>query len=150
MLARGECGLFFTRWTPRKCDDEPVSNVLFVCVQNAGRSQMAETLFRRKTSEHEARSAGTRPAEHVHPEVVEALGEVGIDLAGVHPRRLERADTEWADVVVTMGCGDECPYVPGTRYVDWELEDPAGRPLEEVRATRDEIERRLDALLAEL
>jgi arsenate reductase (thioredoxin) len=127
-----------------------VSNVLFVCVQNAGRSQMAETLFRRKTSEHEARSAGTRPAEHVHPEVVEALREVGVDVADVHPRRLERADAEWADVVVTMGCGDECPYVSGARYVDWELEDPAGRPLEEVRATRDEIERRLDALLAEL
>ncbi len=127
-----------------------LSNVLFVCVQNAGRSQMAETLFRRKASGHDARSAGTRPAEHVHSEVVEALREVGIDVADVRPRRLERADAEWADVVVTMGCGDECPYVPGTRYVDWELDDPAGRPLEEVRATRDEIERRLDALLAEL
>jgi arsenate reductase len=111
---------------------------------------MAEALFHRKTSDHEARSAGTRPAEHVHPEVVDVLSEVGIDVADVHPRRLERADAEWADVVVTMGCGDECPYVPGTRYVDWDLEDPAGRPVEEVRATRDEIERRLDALLAEL
>jgi arsenate reductase len=127
-----------------------LSNVLFVCVQNAGRSQMAETLFRRKASGHEARSAGTRPAAHVHPEVVEALREVGIDVADVRPRPLERGDAEWADVVVTMGCGDECPYVPGTRYVDWELDDPAGRPLEEVRAMRDEIERRLDALLAEL
>jgi len=127
-----------------------VSNVLFVCVQNAGRSQMAESLFRRKTSEHDARSAGTRPAEHVHSEVVGVLREVGIDVAGVQPRRLERADAEWADVVVTMGCGDECPYVPGTRYVDWERADPAGRPVEEVRATRDEIDRRLDALLAEL
>jgi arsenate reductase len=111
---------------------------------------MAEALFRRKTSDHEARSAGTWPAEHVHPEVVDVLREVGIDVADVHPRRLERADAEWADIVVTMGCGDECPYVPGTRYVEWELEDPAGRPVEEMRATRDEIERRLDALLAEL
>jgi arsenate reductase len=127
-----------------------VSNVLFVCVQNAGRSQIAEALFSRKTTDHEARSAGTRPAEHVHPEVVDVLREVGIDVAGVHPRRFERADAEWADIVVTMGCGDECPYVPGTRYVDWDLDDPAGRPVEEVRATRDEIERRLDALLAEL
>jgi arsenate reductase (thioredoxin) len=85
-----------------------VANVLFVCVQNAGRSQMAETLVRRKASEHGARSAGTRPAEHVHP-------EVGVDVADVRPRLLERADAEWADVVVTMGCGDGCPYVPGTR-----------------------------------
>jgi arsenate reductase (thioredoxin) len=134
----------------RKCDDGAVSNVLFICVQNAGRSQMAETLFRRKRSEHEARSAGTRPAERVHPAVVEVLREVGIDVADVRPRRLERPDAEWADVIVTMGCGDDCPDVPGTRYVDWELEDPAGRPLEEIRATRDEIDRRLDVLLAEL
>jgi len=111
---------------------------------------MAESLFRRKTAVHDARSAGTRPAEHVHPEVVDVLREVGIDMTGVQPRRLERADAEWADVVVTMGCGEECPYVPGTRYVDWELDDPAGRSVEEVRATRDEIDRRLDALLAEL
>jgi arsenate reductase (thioredoxin) len=123
-------------------------NVLFVCVQNAGRSQIAEAFFRRLAdARHEARSAGTRPAEAVHEGVVEAMREVGVDLAGTKPRRLAREDAEWADVVVTMGCGDECPLVPGTRYVDWELEDPAGKGAEEVRAVRDEIRRRVDALL---
>ena len=106
--------------------------------------------MRRKGRDHEARSAGTRPAREVHANVVAAMKEVGVDLSGVTPRRLEREDAEWADVVVTMGCGDECPYVPGTRYVDWELEDPAGRPLGEVRTIREEIDRRLDSLLAEL
>lgn len=126
-------------------------NVLFVCVQNAGRSQMAEALFRRAAGEeHEARSAGSRPAPHMHPVVVEAMHELGIDLEGRKPRRLERADAEWADAVVTMGCGDECPVVPGTRYVDWDLPDPAGRPLDEVRAVRDEIARRVEALVSEL
>ena len=125
--------------------------VLFVCLHNAGRSQMSEALFSRAADgRHEARSAGTEPANRVHPEVVEAMGEIGIDLSGRTPRRLERADAEWADVVVTMGCGDACPYIPGKRYVDWELDDPAGRPIEEVRATRDEIERRVTELLAEL
>jgi arsenate reductase (thioredoxin) len=123
-------------------------NVLFVCVQNAGRSQMAEALFERAADgEHAARSAGTSPAERVHPEVVAAMAELGLDLAGRRPKRLERDDAEWADVVVTMGCGDECPVVPGTRYVDWELPDPAGRGLEEVREIRDEIGRRVEALL---
>jgi arsenate reductase len=125
--------------------------VLFVCLHNAGRSQMSEALFSRAAGgRHEARSAGTEPAEHVHPEVVDAMGEIGIDVSGRTPRRLERSDAEWADVVVTMGCGDSCPYIPGKRYVDWELEDPFGRPLEEVRATRDEIERRVSSLVAEL
>jgi arsenate reductase len=150
MLAPVECGSFFTRKTPGNCHHAVVANVLFVCVQNAGRSQMAEALFHRRSTGPDARSAGTRPAERVHPEVVAVLGEVGIDVGDVLPRRLERADANWADVVVTMGCGDKCPYVPGSRYVDWELDDPAGRPLEEVRATRDEIERRLDSLLDEL
>jgi arsenate reductase len=118
--------------------------VLFVCVQNAGRSQMAEALYRQAGGE--ARSAGTRPAEHVHPEVVEAMGELGVDLSARVPQRLERADAEWADVVVTMGCGDECPYVPGKQYVDWQLEDPAGKGLDEVRRIRDEIARRLTEL----
>ena len=127
-----------------------MTNVLFVCVQNAGRSQIAQTLFAEKTRRHAARSAGTQPAERVHPEVVEVMREVGIELADAQPHRLERADAEWADVVVTMGCGDECPYIPGRRYVDWELQDPAGRPLAEVRALRDEIARRVDVLLAEL
>lgn len=124
--------------------------MLFVCVQNAGRSQIAEALIRQKAPEHEARSAGTRPAAHVHPEVVVAMRELGVDLADETPHRLERSDAEWANVVVTMGCGDECPYIPGKRYVDWELEDPAGLPLDDVRRIRDEIARRVDALLEEL
>jgi arsenate reductase (thioredoxin) len=125
-------------------------NVLFVCIQNAGRSQMAEALLERTAgSEHEARSAGSRPAEHVHPEVVEAMAEVGVDLAGRTPRGLDRTDLEWADLVVTMGCGDECPVIPGKRYVDWELPDPAGLPVEEVRAIRDKIEQRVASLLGD-
>jgi arsenate reductase (thioredoxin) len=107
-------------------------------------------LFRQKAPEHEARSAGTKPAAHVHPEVVVAMRELGVDLADETPHRLERSDAEWANVVVTMGCGDECPYIPGKRYVDWELEDPAGLPLDDVRRIRDEIARRVDALLEEL
>ena len=126
-------------------------NVLFVCVRNAGRSQMSEALFERAADgRHAARSAGSSPAAHVHPEVVTALAEIGIDVSANIPRRLERADAEWADVVVTMGCGDACPVVPGVRYVDWELDDPAGRPLDEVRAIRDEIDRRVTALAREL
>jgi arsenate reductase (thioredoxin) len=126
-------------------------NVLFVCIQNAGRSQMAEALFTRAADgRHAARSAGSDPAQHVHAEVAEALREVGIDVASRVPHRLDRADAEWADVVVTMGCGDACPYIPGKRYVDWELEDPHGRPLDEVRAIRDDIDDRVHALVAEL
>jgi arsenate reductase len=128
-----------------------MSRVLFVCVRNAGRSQMAEALFEQAADgRHEARSAGSRPAEHVHPEVVEAMAELGIDVSGRVPQGLRQADAEWADVVVTMGCGDECPFIPGKRYVDWELDDPGGRPLEEVRRIRDEIGRRVDAFLREL
>jgi arsenate reductase (thioredoxin) len=128
-----------------------MANALFVCLHNAGRSQISQALFERATGgRHEARSAGTMPGERVHPEVVEAMNELGIDLSERVPRRLTTEDAEWADVVVTMGCGDECPYVPGTRYVDWDLPDPKGRPLEEVRATRDEIERRVEALVEEL
>ena len=128
-----------------------MARVLFVCVQNAGRSQMSEALFARDAAgRHEAQSAGTRPADRVHPEVVEAMREVGIDLADRRPRGLSRDLAEWADVVVTMGCGDECPFVPGTRYVDWDLPDPAGQPVEAVRRTRDEIEARVAALVAKL
>jgi arsenate reductase len=128
-----------------------VSNVLFVCIQNAGRSQMAQALFERAADgAHAARSAGSRPAEHVHPVVVEAMRELGIDLAGRTPHRLDGDDMLWADVVVTMGCGDECPYVPGKRYLDWELDDPAGLPIERVREVRDEIERRATVLAGEL
>lgn len=128
-----------------------MARALFVCLHNAGRSQISEALFTRAAEgRHEARSAGTTPADRVHPEVVEAMAELGIDLSGRRPHRLTREDAEWADVVVTMGCGDECPYIPGKRYLDWDLEDPKGQPLEKVRATRDEIERRVRALVAEL
>src|SRR5918999_1092192 len=128
-----------------------MANVLFVCLQNAGRSQISRALFERAAGgRHQAASAGTRPAPHVHPVVVDAMAEVGVDVSGETPRKLTDEMAGWADVVVTMGCGDECPYVPGTRYVDWELEDPAGRPVEEVRRIRDEIARRVDELVAEL
>ena len=112
---------------------------------------MSEALFLRAAEgRHEARSAGTTPADGVHPEVVEVMEELGIDLGGRRPRKLSREDAEWADVVVTMGCGDECPYIPGKRYLDWELTDPMGQSVEAVRETRDEIERRVRALVAEL
>ncbi len=112
---------------------------------------MAEALFARAAGgRHDVRSAGSRPAQHVHSNVVEAMREEGIDLSGRVPRGLDRADAEWADVVVTMGCGDECPFVPGRRYVDWELDDPAGKDLEETRRVRDEIEARVAALISEL
>jgi arsenate reductase len=128
-----------------------MARALFVCLHNAGRSQISEALFTRAAAgRHEARSAGTTPEEHVHPEVVEVMAELGVDLAGRTPRKLTREDAEWADVVVTMGCGDECPYVPGVRYVDWDLPDPKGQPVEAVRATREEIARRIEALIANL
>ncbi len=128
-----------------------MARVLFVCLHNAGRSQISEALFERAAAgHHEARSAGTEPGEQVHPEVVEAMNELGVDLSRRTPHELSTADAEWADVVVTMGCGDECPYIPGKLYLDWELEDPKGRPLEEVRRTRDEIERRVVELIGEL
>jgi arsenate reductase (thioredoxin) len=119
-------------------------NVLFVCVRNAGRSQMAQALFEARGGS--GRSAGSAPAERVHPEVVDAMRELGVDLSSRVPRGVDRGDVEWADVVVTMGCGDACPYIPGKRYVDWELPDPAGKSLDEVRAVRDEIARRVEAL----
>ena len=117
---------------------------LFVCLHNAGRSQMSGAFWER--AGHEARSAGTTPADRVHPEVVEVMGELGIDLSDRRPQRLTPELAEWADVVVTMGCGDECPYIPGKRYIDWDLPDPKGRPVEEVRAIRDEIARRVEEL----
>ncbi len=118
--------------------------VLFVCVQNAGRSQMAQALYERRGGE--GRSAGSSPADRVHPEVVEAMREVGLEVGGRSPKGLALEDVEWAELVVTMGCGDACPVLPGKRYVDWELPDPAGKPLAEVRAVRDEIERRVAEL----
>jgi arsenate reductase (thioredoxin) len=126
-------------------------NVLFVCLHNAGRSQMSAALFERAAQgRHRAISAGTTPAERVHPEVVEVMSELGIDVSKNTPQKLTRELAEQADVVVTMGCGDECPYIPGKRYLDWELEDPKGRPLDEVRATRDEIAQRVEQLADEL
>ena len=128
-----------------------MANALFVCLHNAGRSQMSRALFERAADgRHQAQSSGTQPGERVHPEVVEAMNELGLDVSGEVPKKLSTEQAEWADVVVTMGCGDECPYIPGKRYIDWELEDPKGRPVEEVRATRDEIARRVDGLIAEL
>jgi protein-tyrosine-phosphatase len=128
-----------------------MASVLFVCLHNAGRSQMSAALFERAArGRHTALSAGTTPGERVHPEVVEVMRELGIDLADRRPRLLTRELAERADVVVTMGCGDECPFIPGKRYLDWDLPDPAGRPLGEVRVTRDEIARRVRDLVGEL
>jgi protein-tyrosine-phosphatase len=118
--------------------------VLFVCVENAGRSQIAQALYEARGGE--ARSAGSRPAAEVHEAVVEALEEVGIDIGARVPRGLEQSDVEWAELVVTMGCGDACPVLPGKRYLDWNLADPAGLCLEEVRELRDDIARRVAEL----
>jgi arsenate reductase len=128
-----------------------MANALFVCLHNAGRSQISQALFERAADgRHAARSAGTTPAGRVHPEVVEAMDELGIDLGDRVPHRLSDDDARWADVVVTMGCGDECPYIPGRRYVDWDLIDPKGQPVEVVRGIRDEIAARVEALVGEL
>jgi arsenate reductase len=116
----------------------------FVCVGNAGRSQMAQALYERRGGE--ARSAGSRPEQELHPQVVEAMREVGISLEGRRPKGIAREDADWAEVVVTMGCGDACPVLPGKRYVDWNLADPVVMPLEQVRALRDEIERLVSEL----
>jgi len=128
-----------------------MANALFVCLHNAGRSQMSQALFERAAAgRHGARSAGTTPGERVHPEVAEAMRELRIEIGDRRPRLLTTEDAEWADVVVTMGCGDRCPYIPGRRYLDWDLPDPEGRPLDAVRATRDEIAARVEELVAEL
>jgi arsenate reductase len=128
-----------------------MARVLFVCLHNAGRSQMSEALFTRAAGgRHDSRSAGTTPGKGVHPEVIEAMGELGFDLSTNRPKKLTHIDAEWADLVVTMGCGDECPYIPGKRYIDWNLPDPKGQPVEAVRETRDEIARRVEGLVEEL
>jgi arsenate reductase len=128
-----------------------MATALFVCRHNAGRSQMSAALFERAADgRHRALSAGTAPAEHVHAEVVTVMRELGVDLSNRRPRTLTRELAEQADVVVTMGCGDECPHIPGKRYIDWDLQDPAGRPLDEVCATRDDIARRVQRLVADL
>jgi arsenate reductase len=117
---------------------------LFVCVENAGRSQIAQALYEQRGGE--ARSAGSRPAAELHEAVVEALEEVGIGVSDRTPKALEQADVEWADVVVTMGCGDACPVLPGKEYLDWNLPDPSGLCLEEVRELRSVIEQRVSSL----
>jgi arsenate reductase len=128
-----------------------VTRVLFVCLHNAGRSQMSEALFTRASEgRHEARSAGSTPGAHVHPEVVEVMREIGIDLADRVPHKLDDADVRWTDIAVLMGCGDACPVLPGKRYLDWDLPDPKGRSLDEVRALRDDIAERVEALVREL
>jgi len=122
-----------------------------VCVHNAGRSQMAAALLRlRSHGRIDVRSAGSEPADALHPTVVEAMAELGVDLRDVAPTRLSTDAVRDADVVVTMGCGDACPVYPGKRYEDWQLDDPAGRDLDEVRRIRDEIDARVQALAAEL
>jgi arsenate reductase (thioredoxin) len=128
-----------------------VARVLFVCKQNAGRSQMSQALFEQVANgHHQSRSAGTRPAEQIHPVVVEAMREQGIDLSAGRPQKLTDDLAEWADVVVTMGCGDECPYIPGKTYIDWDLTDPDGKSLGEVRAIRDDIGTRVTQLARDL
>jgi arsenate reductase len=131
--------------------DGGVPTVLFLCVHNAGRSQMALGWFDRLAGNRaRALSGGSEPAAEVNPAAVAAMAEVGIDIAGAAPTRWTEQMVHAADVVVTMGCGDTCPFVPGTRFEDWELEDPAGKDLEAVRRIRDEIERRVRGLLGEL
>jgi len=130
-----------------------VPEVLFVCVHNAGRSQMAAALLAHYGADRViVRSAGTAPAETINPAVVEAMAEIGINLeaAGAHPKKLTSRAVKASDVVITMGCGDECPFYPGIRYLDWDLDDPAGKGVDAVRPIRDEIERLVRDLLAEL
>lgn len=125
--------------------------MLFLCVHNAGRSQMALGFFRELAGGRAvAVSAGSEPASELNPAAVEAMRDRGVDISAEEPKAWTDEEIRAADVVVTMGCGDTCPYFPGTRYVDWELADPAGLPVEDVRPIRDEIERRVRALLEEL
>ncbi|MBO0849130.1 MAG: arsenate reductase ArsC [Pseudonocardia sp.] len=130
---------------------ETVPEVLFVCVHNAGRSQMAAALLDHHAAGRvHVRSAGSTPADQINPAVREAMDEIGLDLSREFPKPLTDDVVEAADVVITMGCGDACPVYPGKRYLDWRLEDPAGKPVADVRVIRDEIDRRVRALLAEL
>jgi len=125
--------------------------VLFVCVHNAGRSQMAAGFLRRLAGDRvRVLSAGSEPTDRVNPAAVEAMREVGIDITGEQPKLLQDSAVREADVVITMGCGDACPFYPGKRYEDWELDDPAGKPVEQVRPVRDQIRRRVEALVGEL
>jgi arsenate reductase len=130
---------------------DPKPTVLFLCVHNAGRSQMAAAFARRLGRERvTVLSGGSEPAASLNPAVVAAMAEMGMDIAGEVPRRWQDEDIRTADVVVTMGCGDTCPYYPGRRYVDWELDDPKGQPIEAVRRIRDDIEHRVAGLLDEV
>ena len=134
-----------------RSDDRP--EVLFVCVHNAGRSQMAAAFLRHYGGDRVVvRSAGSAPADDINPSVVEAMAEVGIDLraSGAHPKKLDEAAVQASDVVITMGCGDACPFYPGKRYEDWTLDDPAGHGVDAVRPIRDEIDRRIQELVADL
>lgn len=128
-----------------------IPTVLFLCVHNAGRSQMAAGWLRHLAGDRvTVLSRGSNPGEQINPMAAQAMGEVGIDITANSPARWTDDDLDVADVVVTMGCGDECPYIPGKRYLDWELTDPAGRPIEEVRPIRDDIEQRVRGLMADL
>ena len=128
-----------------------MARVLFVCQQNAGRSQMSQALFERAANgRHQARSAGTRPAEQVHGVVVDVMREQGIDLSARRPQKLTDDLGQWADVVVTMGCGDECPYIAGKKYIDWDLQDPEGKSVGEVRAIGNDINARVQQLVSDL
>jgi arsenate reductase (thioredoxin) len=128
-----------------------VPEVLFVCVHNAGRSQIAAALLERKAGDRvRVISAGSEPADQLNPAVVEAMEEIGIDISAERPKKLENDMVRESDVVITMGCGDACPIYPGKRYEDWELEDPAGKNLDTVRGIRDEIAKRVDKLVASL
>jgi len=130
---------------------DPAERVVFACVHNAGRSQMAAALFNQRADPRKARasSAGTEPAERVHPEVVEAMREDGVDLSAARPQRLTPELAAESSLLVTMGCGDACPYVPGLERKDWPLEDPKGKGIDAVRRIRDEIRLRVDRLVAE-
>jgi arsenate reductase (thioredoxin) len=128
-----------------------MTTVLFVCLQNAGRSQISDALFTRASAgQHHALSAGTTPAAHVHPEVVAVMRELDIDLSDRAPRLLTRELAEQADIIVTMGCGDQCPYIPGKRYIDWNVPDPSGQPIERVREIRDQIDQRVQSLVTQI
>ena len=131
--------------------DKP--SVLFVCVHNAGRSQMAAAMLAHHAGDAVVvRSAGSEPADDINPAVIEAMAEIGIDLrtTGAHPKRLDEAAVRASDLVITMGCGDACPIFPGKRYLDWDITDPAGKTLDQIRPIRDDIDQRVRTLLADL
>jgi arsenate reductase (thioredoxin) len=140
-----------TTETATETDARVVPQVLFVCVHNAGRSQMAAALLQHHAAGRvEVRSAGSTPADEINPAVRAAMAEIGIDLHGAHPKLLTTDAVQASEVVITMGCGDTCPIFPGKRYLDWDLPDPAGKTLDQIRPIRDEIDQRVRELLAQL